>query len=152
MRKVNTKQHTKKKQTNKKINKFELLFILVMMTGSLILVLGCRCTIPVLYDLNKVFIHWLPTAIFTRGQFACIKNLASHASPVKPQPLRSVRDIRIPPKFLAMNNTLILLHQMFSLLKSVRLRPPLWEKFLITALMFWLTQARLLFGWTVSLD
>ena len=151
MRKVNTKQH-KKKQTNKEINKFELLFILVMMTGSLILVLGCRCTIPVLYDLNKVFIHWLPTAIFTRGQFACIKNLASHASPVKPQPLRSVRDIRIPLKFLAMNNTLILLHQMFSLLKSVRLRPPLWEKFLITALMFWLTQARLLFGWTVSRD
>ena len=37
MREVNTKQH-KKKQT-RKITKFELLFILVMMTGSFILVL-----------------------------------------------------------------------------------------------------------------
>ena len=37
MLEVNTKQN--KKTNKKKMNKFELLFILVMMTGSLILVL-----------------------------------------------------------------------------------------------------------------
>ena len=38
MREVNAKENTQKKQP-RKINKFELLFIRVMMTGSLILVL-----------------------------------------------------------------------------------------------------------------
>ena len=41
--------------TTRKIDKFELLFILVVMTGSLILVLQKLIggTKPVLYDLNK---------------------------------------------------------------------------------------------------
>ena len=35
-------QKTKKQKRWNKFKKFELLFILAMMTGSLILVLGCR--------------------------------------------------------------------------------------------------------------
>ena len=77
MREVNTKQH--KKQT-RKINKFELPFILVMMTGSLILVLYKKMgsTIPVLYDLNK-FSSLLLSKIL-------------QAKSVKSRPLRSVQN------------------------------------------------------------
>ena len=56
MRKANTKQQ----KNTRKFNKFEVLFILFMMTGSLILVqwklVGSNN--PVLYDLNK-FSHSL---------------------------------------------------------------------------------------------
>ena len=104
MREVNTKQHTKKKQPRKS-NKFELLFIHVMMTGSLVLVLY-----PVLYDLNK-FSYTLYGYFYTRP--VCFYQILQ-AMPVKPRPLWSVRNIRTPQRFLAMNDTLILLHQVFS--------------------------------------
>ena len=58
--------------------------------------------------------HALSKAIFTREQFASIKNLASHASEATTSAL-SPESARTPQRFLAMNNALILLHEMFSL-------------------------------------
>ena len=92
--------HTKKKQPRKS-NKFELLFIHVMMTGSLVLVLY-----PVLYDLNKLSFT-LYGYFYTRP--VCFYQILQ-AMPVKPRPLWSVRNIPTPQRFLAMNDTLILLH------------------------------------------
>ena len=105
MREVNTKQHTKKRQT-RKINKFELLFNSCFDDW---LFDSCPVEVNRWYHscfvrCEQIFIH--STAIFTRDQFASIKQT---------QPLRSVRNIRMPQRFLARNNTLILLHQMFSL-------------------------------------
>ena len=99
-------QHeTTQKKQPRKSNKFELLFIHVMMTGSLVLVLY-----PVLYDLNK-FSYTLYGYFYTRP--VCFYQILQ-AMPVKPRPLWSVRNIRTPQRFLAMNDTLILLHQVFS--------------------------------------
>ena len=51
--------------------------------------------------------------VFTWDQFTSIKIL--QAMPLKPQPLRMLWNIRTLQQFLEMNNTPILLHQMFSL-------------------------------------
>ena len=75
---VNTKQ-PKKKQT-RKINKFELLLILVMVTSSLILVLYKLIggTNPVLYDLNK-FSYPLYGSFYGTSLLLSSIYLASHA-------------------------------------------------------------------------
>ena len=105
MRGVNTKQH-KKKQT-RIINTFELL--LVMVTSSFILVLLklIGVTNPVLYDLNK-FSHTLYGYFYT-GPVCFYLLYILQTMPVKRRNLRSVQ------RLLAMNNTLILLHQIVSL-------------------------------------
>ena len=58
-----TRKHTHKKNKQEKLIKFDLLFVLVMMTGSLILVLQKLIggTIPVFCDL----IHWLYGYFYT---------------------------------------------------------------------------------------
>ena len=62
------------------------------MTGSLILVLLklIGSTNPILFCTISTNFHTLSEAIFTRDQFASIKVL--QAMPVKPRPLRSVRN------------------------------------------------------------
>ena len=132
MREVNTKQHTKKRQT-RKINKFELLFNSCFDDR---LFDSCPVEVNRWYHscfvrCEQIFIH--STAIFTRDQFASIK---------KAQPLRSVRNIRMPQRFLAMNNTSysitsnVFFEIMWNLdaycqlmLKSAHLRPPLGKIF-----------------------
>ena len=91
-------QHEKRKIINLNYFLFLLWWLLVFHSCS---VEVNRCTI------SRNF-HTLATAIFTRDQLPSIKNLASHA-------LRSVWNIQTPQRFLAMKNTLFLLHQMFSL-------------------------------------
>ena len=63
--------------------------------------------------LNKVIIT-LSKAIFTRDQFASIKNVSSHASEATTSAIGR-ESVRTPQWFLAMNNALILLHEIFSL-------------------------------------
>ena len=53
--------------------------------------------------------------IFLQGPVCFYKLLILQAMPLKPRPPQSVWNIRTPQRFLAMNNTLIPLHQMFSL-------------------------------------
>ena len=83
------------------------------MTGSLILALYKLIggTNPVLYDLNKF--SYTVYGYFYTGPVCFYQIL--QAMPVKPRPLWSVRNIQTPQRFLAMNDTLILLHQVFSL-------------------------------------
>ena len=78
----------------------------------------------------------ISTNFHTRDEFACIKNLASHASEATTSAI-GPESVRTPQWFLAMINALILLHEMFSLkyymwnvdeyckliFNSVRLRP-----------------------------
>ena len=53
-------------------------------------------------------------AIFTQEQFASIKNLASHASEATTSAI-GPESVQTPQWFLAMNNALILLNEIFSL-------------------------------------
>ena len=61
---------------------------------------------------QEIFIHSL--SLFLHGISLFLSKILQ-AMPVKPRPLRSVRNIRTPQRFLAMNNALILLNQMFFL-------------------------------------
>ena len=61
---------------------------------------------------QEIFIHSL--SLFLHGISLFLSKILQ-AMPVKPRPLRSVRNIRTPQRFLAMNNALILLNQMFLL-------------------------------------
>ena len=58
--------------------------------------------------------HTLSKAIFTRDEFASIKYLANHASEAKTSAI-GPESVQAPQWFLAMNNALILLHEMFPL-------------------------------------
>ena len=89
-RRVKSTRNNTKKQT-RKINKFELLFILVMMTGSLILVLWKLIghANPVLYDFDK-FSHSLYGYVLHGTSLLLPKIL--QAMPEKPRPLRWVRN------------------------------------------------------------
>ena len=63
--------------TTRKIDKFELLFILVIMTGSLILVLN-RWYQTCFVRSQQILIHSL--RLFSQGTSLLLSNLASHAS------------------------------------------------------------------------
>ena len=96
-----------------KFIKFELLFNLVIVAWSLILVLEVnRWYLSCFVRFQEIFIH--SVRLFLHGTSLLLLKILQ-AMPVKPRPLRSRRNIRTPQRFLAMNNTLILLHQMFSL-------------------------------------
>ena len=135
--------------TKRKIIKFELLIFFVMMTWSLILVLKKLIggTIPVCF--YQIFYH---------SNFLLSKIL--QAISLKPQPLRSVWNIRTTQRFLAINNTYSLTSNVFleivQNLDNNALSASICsceKKFLSTWSMFWWTKAHLLInGSTVSLD
>ena len=64
--------------TTRKIDKFELLFILVIMTGSLILVLQKLIGGTKLFCTISTNFNTLSTAIFTRRQLAFIKSCTAY--------------------------------------------------------------------------
>ena len=68
----------------------------------------------ILFSTISTNFHTLFKAIFTRDQFASIKNLASHASEATTSAIRP-ESVQTPQWFLAMNNALILLNEIFFL-------------------------------------
>ena len=70
--------------------------------------------IPILFVRSWTNFHTLSKAIFTRDQFASIKNVSSHASEATTSAI-GPESVRTPQWFLAMNNALILLREIFSL-------------------------------------